>query len=137
MARIAGLELNDKWKVDYALTRVKGLGWVAAEKVLAATKIDNTRRVASLTAEEVSKITAELDNYTVEGDLVRQIRENIQRLKDITAYRGVRHSRGLPVRGQRTKSNARTKRGARKTIGAFKKDMMAKADTSKKTDTKK
>lgn len=137
MARIAGLELNDKWKVDYALTRVKGLGWVAAAKVLAATKIEDTRRVASLTAEEVSKITAELDKYTVEGDLVRQIRENIQRLKDISSYRGHRHANGLPTRGQRTKSNARTKRGARKTIGAFKKEMLAKTDSAKKTDSTK
>jgi len=131
MARIAGLELNDNWKVDYALTRIKGIGWPRSKKMLETTGIDNTRRVASLTAEDVTKITTALDAYTTEGDLVREIRSNIQRIRDISAYRGVRHTRGLPVRGQRTKSNARTKRGKRKTIGAFKKDMLAKAAPKK------
>ena len=131
MARIAGIELNDKWKVDYALTRLKGIGWARAEKILAATKIDSAKRLATLTPDDINKIATELDTMTTEGDLIREIRGNIQRLRDIGSYRGVRHTRGLPLRGQRTKSNARTKRGKRKTIGAFKKDMMTKMDQKK------
>lgn len=132
MARIAGIELQDKVRVDYALTRLKGIGWVRSVEVLAAAGIDRATRVKDLTNEDISKIAAALETHLVEGDLIRNVRENIQRLKDIGTYRGVRHNRGLPSRGQRTKSNARTKRGKRKTVGAFKKEMLAKVEAAKK-----
>ncbi len=132
MARISGIELQDKVRVDYALTRLKGIGWVKSASVLADAKVPAATRVKDLSAEEVAKITAALEKHMVEGDLVRNIRENIQRLREIGSYRGIRHSRGLPTRGQRTKSNARTKRGKRKTVGAFKKEMLAKVDAAKK-----
>jgi small subunit ribosomal protein S13 len=132
MARISGIELQDKWRVDYALTRLKGIGWPKSTALLKKTGVEASTRLKDLGAENLAKITAELENHTVEGDLVRAVRENIQRLRDISAYRGVRHARGLPARGQRTKSNARTKRGKRKTVGAFKKEMLAKVDAAKK-----
>lgn len=127
MARIAGVELSDQGRIDWALTRIKGIGWTSSVKVLKKAGISAEKRVGKLTTDEISQITSALEDYLTEGDLIRNVRENIQRLKDTGAYRGVRHSRGLPVRGQRTKSNARTKRGKRKTVGAFRKDDIAKA----------
>lgn len=126
MARIAGIELADNWKVDYALTRLKGIGWVLSKKLLSDIKIDMTKRLGELSTEDIAKISAKLEEYTIEGDLVRKVRGDIKRLQNIGTYRGLRHSRGLPVRGQRTKSNARTKRGKRKTVGAFKKEVLSK-----------
>lgn len=131
MARIAGLELNDNWKVDFALTRIAGIGWARSVKILSDIKMDSARRVSTLTPDDISKITAALDEYTIEGDLARQLRSNIKRLQAINSYRGSRHSHGLPARGQRTRSNARTKRGKRKTVGAFKKEMLAKQAETK------
>ncbi len=124
--RISGVELQDNWKVDYALTKIKGIGWSLSGEVLKALKIENTKRVSDLTSKEVSKIASKMEEYPIEGDLTRQVRENLQRLKQTGAYRGVRHTRALPVRGQRTKTNARTKRGKRKTVGAFKKEALVK-----------
>ncbi len=123
--RVAGIELPDNAKIDWALTRIKGIGWVKSQEALKASGVASSKRVNELSTEDISKITAALENFVTEGDLVRQIRENIQRLKEINSYRGLRHSRGLPARGQRTKSNARTKRGKRKTVGAFRKDELA------------
>jgi len=124
--RISGVELQDNWKVDYALTKIKGIGWSLSGEVLNALKIENTKRVSELTTKEVSKIASKMEEYPIEGDLTRQVRENLQRLKQTGTYRGVRHTRALPVRGQRTKTNARTKRGKRKTVGAFKKEALVK-----------
>ena len=126
MARIAGVELQDNWKVDYALTKIKGIGWSLSKSILKSAGIDTVKRVSDLTSKDVSKITSKLDKYAVEGELLRQIRTNITRLKTTKSYRGVRHANGLPSRGQRTKSNARTKRGKRKTVGAYKKEALAK-----------
>ncbi len=126
MIRIAGIDLQENWKVDYALTKIKGLGWTLSKKVLSDCKIDEKKRMSELTSDDVAKINTELEKYQIEGDLFRAVRENIQRLQVIGSYRGVRHTRGLPVRGQRTRTNARTKRGKRKTIGAFKKEALAK-----------
>jgi small subunit ribosomal protein S13 len=137
MARIAGIDLQDNWKVDYALTKIKGLGWALSEKLMKSSNVDPKKRVSDLTAEEVSKISAELENYTVEGDLFREVRGNIQRLQVIGSYRGSRHTHNLPARGQRTKTNARTKRGKRKTVGAFKKEVLSKMTQSKTEDAKK
>lgn len=137
MARLAGIDLQDNWKVDFALTRIKGLGWTLSKKVMATCGIDGKKRMSDLTPEEVSKISTELENYTVEGDLFRQVRGNIQRLQVIGSYRGSRHSHNLPSRGQRTKTNARTKRGKRKTVGAFKKEVLSKMTQAKNEDAKK
>lgn len=125
MARLSGVELNDRWKLDYALTRLKGIGWTLAEKLLADLKFDGTRRLSDISAEELSTLTAKLDEYTIEGDLIRQVRGNIARLQSISSYRGSRHAHNLPAHGQRTRRNARTKRGKRKTVGAFKKEALA------------
>ena len=130
MIRIAGVDLNENWKVTYALTNIKGIGWTRAKKILVDTKIDIAKRIKEVTPEEIAKLTVEVEKFPVEGDLIRVVRGNINRIKQIGTYRGVRHSRSLPVRGQRTKSNARTKRGKRKTIGAFKKEMLAKQTTA-------
>lgn len=137
MARIAGLELNDSWKVEFALTRVKGIGWSLAGKIIDTLKIDRSKRMKDLTPEEVSKITTELEKYDTEGDLFRKVKANIARLQTIGSYRGLRHSRNLPVRGQRTRVNARTKRGKRKTIGAFKKEVLSDKKVAETTESKK
>ncbi len=126
MTRIAGLELQDNWRVVYALTKIKGIGWPLSTKILNSLKIDSAKRLSQLNVDEVSAIASKIEEYPTEGDLVRQTRGNITRLQAISSYRGIRHSRGLPVRGQRTRSNARTKRGKRKTVGAFKKEVLSK-----------
>jgi small subunit ribosomal protein S13 len=137
MARIAGIDLQDSWKVDYALTKIKGLGWTLSGKIMAAASVDHKKRISDLTADELSKIGAEVEKYSIEGDLVRVVRGNIQRLQVIGSYRGMRHSRNLPSRGQRTRTNARTKRGKRKTVGAFKKEMLSRMTGGKTEEEKK
>jgi len=99
--------------------------------------IDSKKRISDLSADEVVKISTELEKYSIEGDLFRMVRGNIQRLQVIGSYRGMRHTKGLPVRGQRTKTNARTKRGKRKTVGAFKKEMLSKMTAGKAEEAKK
>lgn len=137
MARIAGIDLQDNWKVDFALTKIKGLGWPLSKKIMKDTGIDSKKRISDLTADEVSKVGIELEKYEIEGDLARAVRANIQRLQVIGSYRGSRHSKNLPVRGQRTRTNARTKRGKRKTVGAFKKEVLSKIAVAKTEDAKK
>jgi len=134
MARISGIELADNWRVDYALTRIKGIGWPLSWKILDFLKIDRAKRVGSLFPKEAAKISAKLEDYLTEGELARQIKSNISRLQAIGSYRGIRHTRGLPVRGQRTRTNARTKRGKRKTVGAFKKEALSKIKTAKSAE---
>lgn len=126
MARIAGVELQDKWRVDFALTKVKGVGWSVSNAILKELKLDSSKRVSALTSSEIASIATELGKYPTEGELARQVKASIGRLKATGSYRGVRHTRGLPVRGQRTRTNARTKRGKRKTVGAFKKEALSK-----------
>jgi len=137
MARIAGLELDDNWKVEFALTRVKGIGWPLAGKIIESLKIERSKRMKDLTPDEISKIAAELEKYETEGDLFRKVRANITRLQTIGSYRGSRHSKNLPVRGQRTRVNARTKRGKRKTIGAFKKEVLSSKKVEEGAESKK
>jgi small subunit ribosomal protein S13 len=132
MARIVGIEINDKWKVDYALTNIKGVGWSSSKKILDGLKIDKERRVKDLTSEEINKIASEVDKLPTEGELIRQVRKNISRLKATGSYKGIRHNQGLPARGQRTRSNARTKRGKRRTVGAFKKEALSKIQQQQK-----
>lgn len=126
MIRLSGVDLPDNKRIDYALTRLYGIGWANVAKVLEGAKIDPGKRTQTLNEDEVNKIQKILDQMTVEGDLRRIVAQNIQRLKESGSYRGMRHSRNLPSRGQRTRSNARTKRGKRVTIGAIKKDLAAK-----------
>lgn len=137
MARIAGVDLQDSWKVDYALTKIKGLGWSLSKKIMADAKVDSKKRISELSADELSRIGVEVEKYTIEGDLVRVVRGNIQRLQVIGSYRGMRHTRNLPSRGQRTRTNARTKRGKRKTVGAFKKEILSKMTAGKTEEEKK
>lgn len=132
MARIAGVELEDKWKADYALTKIKGIGWALSSEILNSLKIDSSKRVSELSTDEIAKIASKMEDYPIEGELIRKARENVSRLKAVGSYRGIRHSRGLPVRGQRTRTNARTKRGKRKTVGAFKKEALTRTQQQKK-----
>lgn len=123
MVRIVGVDIPSEKRVDIALTYLYGIGRSNVVPLLTKARIEPSRLVKSLTDEEVSKIAKALEkDFTVEGDLRRTISDNIKRLRDIGTYRGIRHGRKLPVRGQRTRSNARTKRGKRVTIGAMKKD---------------
>jgi small subunit ribosomal protein S13 len=136
MARISGVNLEDNWKVNWALTKIKGIGWSLSKQILAVLKIDPTKRVVDLTAEEIAKLSKKIEEYPTEGEWARQVKGAINRLKTAGTYRGARHAGGLPVRGQRTKSNARTKRGKRKTVGAFKKEQLAKMGQQKKQKTR-
>ncbi len=123
MIRVVGVNLPDDKRIEYALTLIYGVGWGNAKKILAATSINKDKKVKDLTEDEVKRIQNEVEKkYKVEGDLKEEVRKDIKRLKDVGCYRGTRHIKGLPVKGQRTKSNARTKRGKRKTVGALKKE---------------
>lgn len=121
MARIAGVDLPNEKRVEIGLTYIFGIGLSTSKKILAATGINPDTRVRDLTEEEVSALRAEIDNYNVEGDLRRDIALDIKRLMEINCYRGLRHRKGLPVRGQRSKTNARTRKGPRKTMANKKK----------------
>jgi len=137
MARLSGVELTDNWKIDYALTRIRGLGWALSGKILKQLKIDPTKRVSTLSPDELSRINSKLEEFALEGELARQVKTNISRLQAIGSYRGIRHQRNLPARGQRTRRNARTKRGKRKTVGAFKKEILSKITAGKPEEEKK
>ena len=121
MARIAGVDLPNDKRVEIGLTYIFGIGLTSSKKILVATGINPDTRVRDLTEEEVSKLRAEIDNYTVEGDLRRNVALDIKRLIEINCYRGMRHRKSLPVRGQRSKTNARTRKGPRKTMANKKK----------------
>jgi small subunit ribosomal protein S13 len=117
MARIAGVDIPNDKQVAISLTYIYGIGRTQAQKILAQTKVDPTVRVRDLADEEINRIREVIDKgHVVEGDLRREVRQNIQRLVEINCYRGIRHRRGLPVHGQRTRTNARTKRGVRRTV---------------------
>lgn len=132
MARIAGIDLPDSKRVDIGLTQIYGIGRSNVEKLLQITEIERTRRIGKLSEEEINRLQKAIDkHFKVEGDLKSEINENIKRLKEIGAYKGIRHARGLPVRGQRTRSNARTKRGKRATVGAMRKEVRAKLEQTK------
>ena len=116
MARIVGVDIPNDKPVAYSLTYIYGIGISTAKKICEAVQVDPTARVKDLSEEDLSKIRVEVANYRVEGDLRREVALNIKRLTEIGCYRGVRHKKGLPVNGQRTKTNARTRKGPRKTI---------------------
>ena len=116
MARIEGVDLPREKRVEIALTYIYGIGRPRSKEILEATKVDPDKRVRDLTEAEVTLLRDAISNYRVEGELRREVQLNIKRLIEIGSYRGLRHRRSLPVRGQRTKTNARTKRGPKKTV---------------------
>lgn len=121
MARIAGVDLPREKRIEVALTYIFGIGLKTSQGILAKTGINPDTRTKDLTEDEVAKLREEIDrNHQVEGDLRRVVSMNVKRLIEIGSYRGLRHRRGLPVRGQRTKTNARTRRGAKKTVAGKK-----------------
>ena len=122
MARIAGVDIPNQKRVEIAMTYIYGIGRKSANDILAKTGINPDTRAKDLTEEEVAKLRDEIENsYHVEGDLRRDVALNIKRMVEINCYRGIRHRKGLPVRGQRTKTNARTRKGPAKTIANKKK----------------
>ena len=122
MARIAGVDIPRDKPIFIALTYIYGIGRTRANNIIARTNIEATKRVRDLTEDEVGRIRELIDHeFTVEGDLRREVNLNIKRLMEIGSYRGLRHRRGLPVRGQRTRTNARTRRGPRRTVAGRKK----------------
>ncbi len=121
MARIAGVDLPREKRVEIGLTYVYGIGLSSSQKILKEAGINPDTRVKDLSDEDVNKIRKAMEGYKVEGDLRREVALNIKRLTEIGCYRGLRHRRGLPVRGQRTKTNARTRKGPRKVVSRSKK----------------
>ncbi|MEK7565450.1 MAG: 30S ribosomal protein S13 [Patescibacteria group bacterium] len=143
MPRIAGIDLDLNKRADIALTKLYGIGRVNVINILKEAGVEAAKRVRDLTEEEVNKLQKAIDKIKVEGDLRLEVQSNIKSLKEIGTYRGLRHARNLPARGQRTRSNARTKRGKRVTIGAIKKKLaekmglLSKEVPGQKTDDKK
>lgn len=129
--RVAGVNIPDEKRVDISLTYIFGVGRSVVYEILEKAKVEPSKRTKQLTEEEIIRIQKTLDKYKIEGDLRADRVSDIKRLRDINAYRGVRHAHNLPVRGQRTRSNARTKRGKRVTIGAIKKEIAEKMAASK------
>ena len=130
MARIAGVDLPNEKRIEAALPYIYGVGLTLAKKILKECAISPDVRTKNLTEEEINKLQRAVEKFKVEGDLRREVQGNIKRLQEIGAYRGLRHSKNLPVRGQRTRTNARTKRGKRVTIGTVRKEVVAKTAVS-------
>ncbi|HJM74528.1 MAG TPA: 30S ribosomal protein S13 [Dehalococcoidia bacterium] len=127
MARISGVDIPEDKQVQFSLPYIYGIGRKTAKAILAQTNIEPERTVRDLTDEELVRLRAVVDNeHMVEGDLRRDVRQNIQRLIEINCYRGARHRRGLPVRGQRTKTNGRTRRGAKRVVSGNRKTAVRK-----------
>lgn len=131
MARIAGVDLPENKRVDIGLTYIFGIGRSNVVSVIKNTGVDGSKKIVDLTEDEISKIQKELEKIKVEGDLRQEIEQNIKRLEEIGSFRGSRHRKGLPARGQRTRSNARTKRGKRKTVGTVRKEAEVKTVETK------
>ncbi|NTV30583.1 30S ribosomal protein S13 [candidate division WWE3 bacterium] len=118
MPRIVGVDIPENKKLPFALAYIKGIGRPAAEKIIAQLGLDPNMRASALTEDDVSRLTSVIDKeWVVEGELNRQIKDNIKRLADIGSYRGGRHKKGLPLRGQKTRSNGRTRKGPKRTVG--------------------
>ncbi len=129
VVRIIGTNLPDEKRVEYALTMIYGIGFSRSRKILESVKIGANKKIKDLSDEDIKRIQDFIEkNFRVEGDLRAEINENVKRLKEISSYRGYRHARGLPTRGQRTRSNARTRKGRKRTVGALTKEAWAKAD---------
>ena len=132
MPRIAGIDIPEQKRIEAALTYIDGVGKHNGRDILTESGVDANRRAKDLTADETSRLQRCIDKINTEGNLRKQVRENIERLKRIGAYRGMRHANGLPTRGQRTRTNARTNRGKRKTVGALKKDLRTRMEPDQK-----
>lgn len=135
MPRILGVDIPDNKKILFSLQYLYGIGPKRAEYVLKQASVDPEKRAHEVTRDEISRITRALEQYPLEGDLRRQINDNVDRLKRIKAYRGIRHIMKLPVRGQRTRTNSRVSRssaGRRRTVGSMTKEMASKLETAKK-----
>ncbi len=131
MARLIGVNLPDDKRIEYALTLIYGIGWSNVTDILEKSGVSKDKRVKDLSEDELKKLQTVIEKSgKVEGDLREEIMNSFKRLREIGSFRGLRHLRNLPVRGQRTKSNARTKRGKRKTVGALKKEDAAKLQTA-------
>lgn len=127
MARVLGVDIPNNKRIVISLTYLFGIGKSLSSKILKQLAIDENIRAKDLTEDQISKIASEVEkNYVIEGQLHLQIRQNIQRLKEIGCYRGIRHRRGLPVRGQRTRSNSRTRKGPRRTVAGKKRAVTSK-----------
>lgn len=126
MPRIAGVDIASEKRADIGLRAIYGVGKSNVYAILAAAKVSPAKRIRDLTEEELARLQKVIEGYKVEGDLRREVQEDIKRLKEIGSYRGLRHARNLPVRGQRTRSNARTRRGKRMTVGAIRKKVAEK-----------
>ncbi|HSW88963.1 MAG TPA: 30S ribosomal protein S13 [Candidatus Saccharimonadales bacterium] len=135
--RIAGFTIPENKRVDISLSYLYGIGRKNVMPILKEAQVDGATRVNKLTDEEQKRIQKVLETHKIEGDLRADVNGDIKRLKEIGAYRGMRHAHGLPANGQRTRSNARTKRGKRVTIGAIKKEVLAKMEAAKKPAAKK
>lgn len=136
MPRLAGIDLPADKRTEVALTYIYGIGRRNVTTIIKEANIDPNTRAKDLSQDEVTRLQHIIDHINTEGELKKQIRENIERLKRIGSYRGLRHIVGLPARGQRTRTNARTKRGKRKTIGALSKKEAQKLEDSKKVQAK-
>ena len=122
MVKIVGIDIPNNKRIVVALTYIFGIGKTSAEKILTEANVDFNSRSDKLSTEELERVRQIINRmYRIEGDLKSEVSQNVKRLKDINSYRGIRHSRGLPVRGQRTKTNARTKRGKKVTVGSGRK----------------
>lgn len=135
MVRIVSVDLDLNKRIDISLIKIYGIGRKNVVDILKQADVDGSKRTKTLTEEEIQRLQKVVEKYKVEGDLRQEVAGNIKRLKEIGAYRGTRHSRNLPVRGQRTRSNARTKRGKRMTIGAIKKEIAQKMGIATKEET--
>lgn len=130
MPRIAGIDIPNEKRIDIALTYIYGIGDKVAKDILKQAKVDPSIRTKNLTSDELKNIQSVIETLPTEGELRKIVHNNIETLKRIQAYRGLRHSMGLPVRGQRTRTNARTRKGKRKTIGAVSKEDATKTETT-------
>jgi small subunit ribosomal protein S13 len=122
MARLAGIDLPNDKRADIGLTYIFGVGRSNVAQLLEKAKVEGSKRIKDLSEEEVNRLQKALEGWVVEGDLNREIAQNIKRLEEIGSYRGMRHRKGLPARGQNTRRNSRTKKGKRKTVGTVKKE---------------
>jgi len=130
--RILGVNLPDNERAEIGLTRIYGIGRKTVGPLLTAAGISPDKRIKQLTKQEIADLAKALENFKIEGDLKKEVADNIERLKAIRCYRGIRHILNLPVRGQRTKTNARNKRGGKKTVGALTKEMWAKLESQQR-----
>jgi small subunit ribosomal protein S13 len=126
MARIAGVDLPNEKRADIGLSYIYGIGRSNVKLVLDKAGVDGSLRIKDLSEEQVNKLAKAVEGIMVEGDLQREVQQNIKRLEDIGTYRGLRHRRGLPARGQNTRHNARTRKGKKKTVGTVRKEVVAK-----------